>query len=440
MKKLDEVAGGSGSGVPSSLLAQGSDLLEDVQLDLPVRAPKQPAGNIMDLDAMTTGAPVDEKKKGKKKHKKEHKEHRSKKDAPRSSSVAAPAADAKPVRRRVQRTNVTRPGYGREEDHPVPVEDLDTESSETTASASRTTEEESPKSPRKDSLLSMVDAPAPSPPVSISISSNGSNGSGLLTRVSQEAQAGILSGMQIKAGKHTEPAPPAAAAPKPTPVQPAPLQPTPLQPAQPAPIPAAVVPQVAAAVPAAVKEAPKQPSTPPPPRTAKEEPKAAVPDVIEIELELPADDEPVVAVGNLLDNRASLRQQGTSALDALVEVFDEESVVPLSRGSTGGFKGRPVAEPAALHSVKKEAMAPSAIASTPPVAAASPNARSVSPASSGATPSKSEKSGPVPKSPVVRKPAAPVPRDAVSLEKEMRDLVEELEGASAVFCLLYSYK
>ncbi len=120
---------------PPSLLGQGADLLEDVQLELPVR--KAPvSANIMDLDAMTPlPASGEEKKKSKKKHKKEHKEkeHRSKKSSSNSSSSSTSSSSAAPasndasknvVRKRVQRSNVTRPGYGREEDHPVPVDDV----------------------------------------------------------------------------------------------------------------------------------------------------------------------------------------------------------------------------------------------------------------------------------------------------------------------------
>jgi hypothetical protein len=112
---------------PVSLLGQGADLMEDVQLELPVRKPQ--TVNMMDLDAMSTlPAPGDEKKKGKKKHKKEHKEHRSKKSSSSSSSSSSAATAVsdpnKVVRKRVQRSNVTRPGYGREEDHVVPVDDI----------------------------------------------------------------------------------------------------------------------------------------------------------------------------------------------------------------------------------------------------------------------------------------------------------------------------
>ncbi len=419
------------SAAPASLLTQGSDLLEDVQLELPVRGKHAPiAGNIMDLDAMTTlpaGAVTEDKKKGKKKHKKEHKEHRSKKESSASSSrsaAAAPAAGAeaaKPVRRRVQRSNVTRPGYGRDEDHPTPVEDIDTESSET--APSRATEDEvspSPKSPRKDSLLSMmVDVSTPPMPAPAAHS----GGASQAMRVSHEAQAGILSGMQIKAGNKAPEspvvvAPVAAAAPAPV------LKPTPLQPLSPAPA-MSSAPAVAPVVP---KESPpKQVPVSTPPQRREE---IKVPDVIEIELELPADDEAPGAVGNLLDNRASLRRHGTSALETLVEVFDDESVVPLSRGSTSAKRRESVAK----------TTEPPVVASTPPPQSQQQQppkrdaARTVSPTPSAVQSSKPEKasstsSGGLAKSPAVRKAAVPVPRDAVSLEKEMRDVTEELEAS-----------
>lgn len=138
VKDPEEIAAPAPPAAPPSLLGQGGDLLEDVELELPVRKPQAAASvNIMDLDAMSTlPAPGDEKKKGKKKHKKEHKEHRSKKSSSSSSAASssvpaagasAPAAGADAakavVRKRVQRGNVTRPGYGREEDHSVPMDD-----------------------------------------------------------------------------------------------------------------------------------------------------------------------------------------------------------------------------------------------------------------------------------------------------------------------------
>ncbi len=241
-----------------------------------------------------------------------------------------------------------------------------------------------------------------------------------------EVQAGILSGMQIKAGGGSAlTPPPASAAAKPPSVAPAPVPQQPVTPLQPTtPVPAQPL-----AAPKSVekKEEPAKKPSPTKPVVVKEEVKT-VPDVIQIELDLP-DDVVAPAVGDLLDNRASLRQQsGPSALESLVNVFDEESLVPLSR--TSSTKQTP---DVATVSVKKEASAvpaPSAVSS-----ATTPNARSPSPVSvkSAATSTEKSSSGgsSMTKSPATRKNMVPVPRDAVSLEKEMRDLTEELEAGLA---------
>jgi predicted regulator of amino acid metabolism with ACT domain len=238
----------------------------------------------------------------------------------------------------------------------------------------------------------------------------------------QEAQVGILSGMQIKAGGNGSSFKSAA-----TPSPPASVS---------SPAPAALAPVLAPVVVSAPPPAKERKEPSPTKPAVKEEVKpAVVPDVIQIEMDLPDDlDDPVV--GNLLDNRASLRQQqpatnAASALDTLVEVFDDESLVPLSRTSAVKTPIPVAATPAApvtqvaissadiQHQQKKE---------TPSVRSSSPAGKATTEKPAASSTSSSSQTL---KSPATRKNVVPVPRDAVSLEKEMRDLTDEVEAGLA---------